>query len=123
MVLKQKFSDGELNPWEFLKAIRHTIGCLNTNDSVISSSDSEHSDDEVDDIPREGNKCVVCFAIRTSTWILMPCQHANCCESCRQNIQDFGQCCPVCRANIENMFPIFINPKYSLSFLYILLLY
>ena len=81
MVLKQKFSDGELNPWEFLKTISHTIGSLNTNDSVISSSNSEHSDDEVDDIPLEGNKCAVCFAIRTSTWIFMPCRHANCCES------------------------------------------
>ena len=67
MVLKKRFSDGELNPWEFLKAISHTIGSLNTNDSMISSSDSEHSDDEVDDIARDGNKCVVCIAIRTST--------------------------------------------------------
>ena len=46
---EQKFSDGQLNPWEFLKAISHTIGSLNTNDSVLSSSDSEHSDSEVDD--------------------------------------------------------------------------
>lgn len=105
-IIKRKLSDGEFNPWQYLKAISHTIGMVNT-DINIPSSESEDSDEE--DTPVEENKCVVCPESRNSTWIFLPCRHANCCPDCSQRIQVLGQSCLTCRANIDEMFPIFTN--------------
>ena len=105
-IIKQKLSDGEFNPWQYLKAISHTIGRVNT-DINIPSSESEDSDEE--DTLVEENKCVVCVESRNSTWIFLPCRHANCCPDCSQRIHVLGQSCPTCRANIDEMFPIFTN--------------
>ena len=77
-IIRQKLSDGVYNPWEYLKAISHTIGRINTNANVISS-DSEDSDDEVTSTHGEENKCVVCLESRNDTSIFLPCRHANCC--------------------------------------------
>ena len=67
---RKNFERGEYNPWEYLKAISHTIGRMNTNFKVLPS-DFEESDEE--DIstptPREENKCVVCLESRNATRI------------------------------------------------------
>ena len=109
-IIKQKLRDGEYNPWEYLKAISHTIGRMNTNFKVLPS-DFEESDEE--DIstptPREENKRVVCLESRNATWIFLPCRHANCCRECSQRIQDLRQSCRTCLSNFEEMFQIFSN--------------
>ena len=105
-IIKQKLSDGEFNPWQYLKAISHTIAKVKT-DINNPSSESEDSDEE--DTPVEEKKCVVCLESRNSTWIFLPCRHVNCCPDCSQRIQVLGQSCPTCRANIDEMFPIFTN--------------
>ena len=107
-IIRQKLSDGEYNPWEYLKAISHTIGRINTNANGLSD-DSEYSDDEVTSTPGEENKCVVCLESRNATCIFLPCRHANCCPGCSQRIKDLGQSCPTCRSNIQDMFQIFTN--------------
>ena len=69
-IIKQKLRDGEYNPWEYLKAISHTIGRIKTNVNILPS-DSEESDEEDISTPthREENKCVVCLESRNATWI------------------------------------------------------
>ena len=44
--LKQKLSEGEITPWEFLQAMSHTVGDIRTRDVLYSSSESELSEDE-----------------------------------------------------------------------------
>ena len=55
------------------------------------------------------NMCVVCLKSRETTWIFMPCKHANCCGNCSDTIVQLCQTCPVCRCPIENAFQIFTN--------------
>ena len=95
------------NPWQFLKAISHTIG-NSYSFSSLTSSDTEYSDNESDETPDE-NKCIVCLEPRTDTWIFMPSRHAGCCTVCSQTIQNLIQSFPICRSNIQNMFEIFIH--------------
>ena len=45
--LKQKVSNGEITPWEFLQAISHTIGTISIQ--PIHHSDSEDSGDDIDE--------------------------------------------------------------------------
>ena len=57
-ICKQKLFCGEHNPMEFIKAINHTIGNINSPDTNYSS-DSELYDEENVEATREMNKCVV----------------------------------------------------------------
>ena len=107
-ICKQKLSCGEYNPMEFIKAISHTIGNINLQDTNYSS-DYESSDEENVEATREMNTCVVCLEPRTATWIFMPCRHANCCTGCSQTIEEQGHPCPVCRSTIESRFQIFTS--------------
>ena len=107
--IKQKLSDGDYDPWQFLEAISHTIG-KSYSYSTLTSSDSESSDNESAESPVEENKCIVCLGQRTTaTWVFMPCRHACCCIRCSQRIKDLSQSCPMCRSDIESMIQIFIT--------------
>ena len=88
---KERLRDGAYTPWEFIQAISHTIGHINGNitDDTLSSSDSE---DENEENILSRNSCVVCLSIRTATWIVMPCRHANCCTDCSARIFELGHC-------------------------------
>ena len=57
--------------------------------------------------PTHVNICVVCLNPRTTTWLFLPCKHANCCTTCSEQIQELGQPCPICRTPIENSFQIY----------------
>ena len=35
IVLKQKLSDGELNPWQFLQSMSHTVGNINASYPIV----------------------------------------------------------------------------------------
>ena len=106
---KQKLREGNFTPMEYVQAISHTIGNISIEDSY-NSSDSEFSEGESpNDVHTQANSCVVCLSPRATTWIFMPCRHANCCSSCSQQIIELGQPCPVCRANIETRFQIFTS--------------
>ena len=106
--LKQKLSDGEINPWEFLQAMSHTVGDIKTQD-LYPSSESELSEDESVQNTNIEHKCDVCFFRRTDTWIFMPCRHASFCGSCSERIVALGQQCPICRSIIEARLQIFTN--------------
>ena len=94
---------------EYVQAISHTIGKISIEDSY-HSSDSEYSDNESpNQALYQGNSCVVCLSPRVTTWVFMPCRHANCCSSCSQQIVDLGQPCPICRSIIETRFQIFTS--------------
>ena len=105
---KEKLRDGTVTPWEFIRAIGHTVGNISADISGVNLSSSD-SENEVKEIVLEGNRCVVCLSTRTTTGIFMPCRHANCCTECSTSIQELGEPCPVCRSEIDNMFQIFTN--------------
>ena len=108
IVLKQKLSDGELNPWEFLQSMSHTVGNIKSQD-FPPSSESEFSENEVDQNTNTESVCVVCLCQRNNTWVLIPCRHASFCGYCSERIVTLGQNCPVCRSNIETRLEIFTN--------------
>lgn len=92
--------------------MRNFTGHINadiTEDSEDESEKSSDSEDESEEVVRSGNSCVVCLSVRTTTWIFMPCRHANCCTECSARIYALGQSCPECRSEIENSFQIFTN--------------
>ena len=105
---KQKLSVGECSPWEFLQAISYTIGNIKTQNNP-SESDTEYSGEEDNELVSMESVCVVCLLPRTSTWIFMPCRHANYCGDCSHTIEELGQPCPVCRSVIQSRFEIFTN--------------
>ena len=107
-ICKQKLSDGDYTPWQYLKAISHTIGSIKSDYTMISSDSEDNNEDNIERIV-EDIKCVVCLAPRTATWVFMPCRHAICCTECSQTIEDLGQPCPMCRSMIESRFQISNN--------------
>ena len=107
-IYKQRLSDGDYTPWQYLKAISHTIGNITCETSTLVSNDSEDSEEIIEPTP-ENSICVVCLAPRTTTWIFLPCRHANCCTECSKIIEDLEQPCPVCRTVIENRFQIYTS--------------
>ena len=108
---KERLRDGTYTPWEFLRAISHTVGHIKADITEDSEEESEESNntDESEKVIQSRNICVVCLSVRTATWIFMPCRHANCCTKCSVRICELGQPCPECRSEIENRFQIFTN--------------
>ncbi|KAI6654669.1 hypothetical protein LOD99_1063 [Oopsacas minuta] len=76
-VSKEKFRIGELTPWQYLNAMSNTIGGTFTE---IEFSDTDESDNESEN-PLIENICVICLMPRTTTWVFLPCKHANCCAA------------------------------------------
>ena len=85
---KQRLSDGDYDPWQFLEEISHTIRSSYSH-STLTSSDSEFSDCEslTEEGHAEENKCIVCLGQLTTTWIFMPCRHACCCTGYSQGLK------------------------------------
>ena len=109
-IIKERFRTGELTPWQYLNAMSNTIGGAVTLETGIEFSDtneSDTSDNESENTVVE-NICVVCLLPRTTTWIFLPCKHANCCAACSYRIEELNQTCPVCRVPIINRFQIYI---------------
>ena len=72
---KERLRDGTYTPWEFLRAISHTLGHIKadiTEDSVEESEESNNSD-ESEEIIQSRNICVVCLSVRTATWFYLGC--------------------------------------------------
>ena len=106
IVLKQKLSDGELNPWQFLQSMSYTVGNMKTQ-ATPSSSESE-IEDEGDQNTNTEPVCVVLTQIN-NTWVFISCRQASFCGECRERIVTLGQNCSVCRSNIEARLEIFTN--------------
>ena len=109
IVFKQKLSDGQINPWEFLQSMSHTVGNIKT---IPPSSESECSEGEDEDDDQNINTepiCVVCLSQRSNTWVFIPCRHASFCGDCSERIVTLGQNCPICRSNIDARMEIFTN--------------
>ena len=86
----------------------NTIGGAVTLETGIEFSDtneSDTSDNECENTVVE-NICVVCLLPRTTSWIFLPCKHANCCAVCSYRIEELNQTCPVCRVPIIKRFQI-----------------
>ena len=88
----------------------NTIGGTFTLEAGIELSDTDESDtsDNESENPVVENICVVCLRPRTTTWVFLPCKHANCCVACSERIEKLNQTCPVCRAPIISRFQIYI---------------
>ena len=109
-ISKHKLSEGVYSPWQFIQAISSTIGNIKIVEN-FALSDTEYSDEEDTSNTDQSleNICVVCLSHRTSTWLFMPCKHANCCTECSNIIEELGQPCPLCRSVIQTRFEIFTN--------------
>ena len=70
-----------------MEAISHTIGRVTTVNHTDYSEESNESDEE-NIVTDNQNSCVVCLTIRTTTWIFLPCRHANCCAECAKRIEE-----------------------------------
>ena len=101
---KEKLRSEAYTPCQYLQTISHTVGSVVTFETEFSDIESESENDmnEITD-----NMCVVCLTVRTTTWLFLPCRHANCCSACSERIEELEQPCPVCRAGIESRFQIF----------------
>ena len=87
-----------LTPWQFLRSISHTVGCMSTiHHSHVS--DSEDDSGEQNTKPPE-HLCVVCLSPRTTTWIFMPCRHASFCDVCSQRVIELESRCDVLYAGL-----------------------
>lgn len=107
--LKHKLSVGEFTPWQFLQAISHTIGSVQIQHSEISEPEDSEDDHEEQYANNPDHLCVVCLLPRTTTWIFMPCRHANFCSDCSHQVIELEQQCPICRSDIESLFEIFTD--------------
>ena len=107
--LKHKLSLGEFTPWEFLQAISHTIGTIPILHIQISDSEDSGDDTEEQNTNTSERLCVVCLSPRTTTWIFMPCRHANFCSDCSMQVIELDRGCPICRSNIDTRFEIFTD--------------
>ena len=114
---KNQLINGHFTPWEYLEAISNTIG-KNVNDFAYPEdcnySDNSEDFSDTDNLEVEDNSestrshnCVICLNPRTSTWIFLPCRHANCCGECSDKIEELGQTCPTCRSSIVDRFQIY----------------
>ena len=104
---KEKLWSGAYTPWQYIQAISHTVGSVVTAETEFSDIESELENDVADEIT--DHTCAVCLTVRTTTWLFMPCRHADCCSACSQRIVDLEQPCPVCRAPIETDFRYLFN--------------
>ena len=88
---KNQLINGNFTPWEYLEAISSTIGKnVNNFGYTDDSEDITDTDNlEVEDNPESTicHNCVICLNRRTSTWIFLPCRHANCCGECSNKIE------------------------------------
>ena len=108
----EKLLEGLFSPLEFLKAISSTVGSLAEIGTFDGSFDEEDEDDSIQTDASitesiNANLCVVCLTTRETTWLFMPCKHANCCGNCSTQIEELRQACPTCRSVIQSSFQIF----------------
>ncbi|KAI6649986.1 hypothetical protein LOD99_6350 [Oopsacas minuta] len=85
-----------------------TIGGTFTEIEFSDTDESDTSDNESEN-PVVENICVICLMPRTTTWIFLPCKHANCCAACSKRIEELNQTHPVCRAPIISRFQIMLS--------------
>ena len=114
---KNQLINGHFTPWEYLEAISNTIGKnvndfaypedCNYSDNSEDFSNSDNSEVEDNSESTRSHNCVICLSPRTSTWIFLPCRHANCCGECSDKIEELGQTCPTCRSSIVDKFQIY----------------
>ena len=113
---KNQLVNGNFTPWEYLEAISGTIG-KKVNHFVYKEdfnyTDNSQDFDDTENLQVEDNSestshnCVICLNPRTSTWIFLPCKHANCCGECSDKIEELGKTCPTCRSPIVDSFQIY----------------
>ena len=103
---KEKLRSGLLDSLEFIHKISHTIGKIHDK---VSLQEDISNESEGEDVEIAEKACVVCFLQRVTTWIFMPCRHANFCGDCSDRLRGLEQTCPICRTQIEDSFQIFTS--------------
>ena len=83
---KEKLLSGSYSPIQFLERISCYIGNATSVEDTIISDDSDMLEEPESFDSIEMNKCVVCQQTRSTTWVFMPCRHANCCTQCSDSI-------------------------------------
>ncbi len=100
MSLKEKLSNDEINPQNYLTAVAHTFDSSLSNFSQGSPSDEESDESEAEMEEEEHQAdartaCPVCLQPRVDTYVLLPCFHGFC-DACSTRFP-MGAPCPVCR--------------------------
>ena len=101
------------NKWELYSRtispnISYSLGNATLSEETTFSDSSDiNEESEPDRI--QTNQCAVCPQPGSSTWLFMPCKHANCCTYCSDRIEQLKQSCPTCRSEIEDKIQIFLN--------------
>ena len=106
---KEKLLSGSYSPIQFLESISCYIGNATSLENTNISDDSDVHEEPETFGSIETNKCVVCLKTRSTTWLFMPCKHANCCTQWSDTIEQLQQTCPTCRGIIEAKFQNFLN--------------
>ena len=104
--IKEHLQNGNYTPWKYLEEISKTIGKI--ADHYVDTEHFDYSDNSETEENSEStsttiNNCVICLSHRMSTWIFLPCRHANCCAECSNRIEELGHICPTCRSPIEEL--------------------
>ena len=112
---RQKYAEylvpGKYTTLEYFQAISHPVGSFTETNESYSCFDY-NDDSSVSTLAHNikiANMCVVCLNSRDTTWVFIPCKHANCCGNCSDTNVQLGQTCPICSSPIENSFQIFLN--------------
>ena len=106
---KEKLLSGSYSPIQFLESFSCYIGNATSLEDTNISDDSDIHEEPETFGSIETNKCVICLQSGSTTWLFMPCKHANCCTQCSDTIEQLQQTCPTYRGIIEAKFQIFLN--------------
>ena len=107
---KEKLISGSYSPLQYFNSIESTLGNVNyLEEPDLSDSDiSNDSDSSVEtELEVRNSECVVCLQRRDTTYLFLPCRHANCCKNCSDMLEQQDQRCPTCRTKIDSRLQIF----------------
>ena len=78
---KEKLSSGNYTPMQFLESISHSLltsrEILDETSFLDNSGESDQVEEPESPVTKD-NQCLICLLPLNTTWIFMPCRHANC---------------------------------------------
>ena len=107
--LKKKLISGCYSPLQYLKSIGCTIGNENYAEELYLSDLSDSESSHETEMEVRNTQYVVCLRRKYTTYLFLPCRHANCCRDCSDSLEQQDQRCPTCRTQIETRLQISLS--------------